>query len=237
MHAVVTGASSGIGAAVAGRLLEDGARVVGLARNGDAMREAFAAYGDRFVPVVADLSDPEARARAIEEVLASVDRVDLLVNNAGACVYAGTLGVDWETWRSLGELNLWAAIELTRALVPVMGTGSLVVNVSSVTARHLPAPRFAPYAMTKVALDQFTESLRLELGPRGIKVTLLAPGLVDTAIYDKVDGFASAEERIRRAVPEWLAPADVADTVSWLVRRPAHVVVGEMVLLPLGQGR
>jgi len=106
-----------------------------------------------------------------------------------------------------------------------------------VTARFAPNARFAAYAATKGALDRVTDALRLELDPLGVHVTSIAPGLVDTPLYDKVEGFAATRERIARQVPRWLDATDVADAITWILSRPAHVVIGELVLMPIGQGR
>ena len=111
------------------------------------------------------------------------------------------------------------------------------MNVSSVVARHLPSAKFAPYAASKAALDCLSEALRLELHPRGIHVSRIAPGLVDTPIYDKVDGFERAREKIREQVPTWLSAADVAEAIVWMASRPAHLVVSELSLLPSAQAR
>jgi len=79
--------------------------------------------------------------------------------------------------------------------------------------------------------------LRLELDPLGVHVTAIAPGLVETPLYDKVSGFAGARDKIAKAVPRWLSADDIADTVLWIITRPAHIVIAELVVLPLGQGR
>jgi NADP-dependent 3-hydroxy acid dehydrogenase YdfG len=118
-----------------------------------------------------------------------------------------------------------------------MRAGGHIVNTSSVTTRFLPNERFAPYAVTKSAIDQFHAGLRLELEPRGIKTTLVAPGLVDTPIYDKLDGFEKTRAKIREAIPVWLSADDVAEAIVWALSRPSHVVVGELVLFPQGQAR
>lgn len=109
--------------------------------------------------------------------------------------------------------------------------------MSSVTARFPPNAGFAAYAATKAALDRATEALRLELAPLGVHVTSLAPGLVETPLYDKVAGFTGARDTIAQQVPRWLSAGDIADAVLWVVMRPAHVVVAELVMLPSGQGR
>jgi NAD(P)-dependent dehydrogenase (short-subunit alcohol dehydrogenase family) len=234
MIAVVTGASSGIGAAIAGRLVRAGHHVLGLSRRGTVPE--IVGEG-RYEAVPVDLADPAAREAVFARLATSVEDVGLVVNNAGACTWAGPMEIAPERWRSLMELNFWAPLELTRALLPRMRRGALVVNVTSVTARHLPGPRFSPYAVTKSALSEATAGLRLELLERGIRVTEVAPGLVDTPIYEAVEDFARVEKKLREQVPRWLSPEDLADVVEWLVARPPHVDVAELVVLPTGQGR
>jgi NAD(P)-dependent dehydrogenase (short-subunit alcohol dehydrogenase family) len=182
--------------------------------------------------VVADLALPDARAAAIDRVRA-LGKVDALVNNAAECVYALPTELPMAEWRRLLEVNLLAAVDLVQGLAPAMGPDGHVVNVSSVTGRFLGAPRFAPYGLTKAALDYLSESLRLS----GLAVSVVAPGLVDTPIYGKVGGFAATEAKLRQAVPRWLDADDVAEAVVWLLDRPPHVVVTDLVLMPRGQPR
>jgi NADP-dependent 3-hydroxy acid dehydrogenase YdfG len=118
-----------------------------------------------------------------------------------------------------------------------MGPGGHVVQISSVTARFLPTAKFGAYAMTKSAVEQLVEALRLELAPRGVRVSSVSPGLVDTPIYDKLDGFSEARAKLRTQVPDWLSSEDVADAVVWILSRPANVVVSELVVMPKGQVR
>ena len=235
--AVVTGATSGIGAALARRLYIEGATVIGVARNRDALAEEVIRGEGRFIAVCADLAGRDGRAAAIAEIEDRAPRIDLLINNAGAAAYASPLELGVAGWRALFEINVHAAVELAVALAPRLLPGGHLVNVSSVTARFAPNARFAVYAATKGALDRATEALRLELDPRGVHVTSIAPGLVDTPLYTKVAGFAGARDKIARQVQRWLTAGDVADAVFWVVTRPAHVVISELVMMPSGQGR
>jgi len=232
---LITGVTSGIGRALTTHLIGAGARVLGVGRDAERLSAVAEGWGERFTPVLADLSSPEDRLRCI--AAAREAGVDALVNNAGACVYARPTAFSMDRWRALLEVNLLAAIELSSALGADMGAGGQILNVSSVTARHVAHPRFGPYAVTKAALEHFTESLRLELSPKGVAVSLLVPGLVDTPIYQKVEGFERAEARLREALPEWLTPQDVAESAAWMLSQPEHVVISELVILPRGQAR
>jgi NADP-dependent 3-hydroxy acid dehydrogenase YdfG len=234
--AVVTGATSGIGAALSRRLVAEGATVIGIGRRRDALA-AEVAHGDgRFIAVCADLADAESRAAAIAEICERAPRIDILINNAGETAYAAPCELGAAAWRALFEINVHAATALAIELAPRL-TGGHLINVSSVTTRFVPNSRFAAYAATKAALDRVTEALRLELDPLGVHVTSIAPGLVDTPIYDKVPAFADTRDKIARALPHWLSAGDIADTILWVVTRPAHIVIAELVVLPAGQGR
>ena len=235
--AVVTGATSGIGAAVARRLCADGATVVGIGRRSEALAAQTVQAEGRFIPVCADLADPAARVIALAEIKERAPRIDLLINNAGEAAYASPLELGAAGWHALFELNLHAAVELAVELAPRIPRGGHLINISSITARFAPNARFAAYAATKAALDRATEALRLELDPRGVHVTSLAPGLVETPLYDKVAGFAATRDKIAAQVPRWLTPSDLADAILWIATRPAHIVIAELVVMPIGQGR
>ena len=235
--AVVTGATSGIGAAITEALVARGVKVAGVVRDAERLDSASRRYGEAFLPVAVDLSVCGKRAEAFARLAAELPRVDLVVNNAAEVVYESPVALDTDRWRRLLEVNLLAGMELVRAAAPKMRPGGQVVNVSSVTARFVAAPKFAPYGLTKSALEDWTEAIRMELAPRGIKVSLVVPGLVDTPIYDKAAGFERTKAKLVEAVPQWLSAKDVADAVLWMLERPAGVVVSELVLLPQGQSR
>jgi ribitol 2-dehydrogenase len=234
--ALVTGVTSGIGAAVVRSLLASEALVLGVGRDAARLEAATNDFGPGFRPLLADLAVPEDRHRLIAE-LATSRAPEIFVSNAAECLYQSPLAVPAARLARLFEINVTAALELTQALVPRMTAGAHIVQISSVVARHLPAAKFAPYAASKSALDCLSEALRLELHQRGIHVSTLTPGLVDTPIYDKVEGFERAREKIREQVPDWLSAQDVADALIWMLSRPAHVVVADLVLLPSAQAR
>jgi NAD(P)-dependent dehydrogenase (short-subunit alcohol dehydrogenase family) len=230
---VVTGVTSGIGKALAARLAGRW-HVIGVGR--DEARLNAAARSTGFVPVVADLAVAAERSRAVAEITHQAGRIDALVNNAGECVYELPSALADDAWTHLLQVNLLAAIQLTSGLRPRL-EGGRVVNVSSIVTRFLAAPRFGPYAVSKAALDEWTRALRLELAAQRTGVTLIAPGLVDTPIYDKVSGFDGTRSKLREQVPVWLGPGDVADAVVWALEQPPHVVITELALMPRGQAR
>ncbi len=236
--AVVTGVTSGIGAATVRALLTEGMRVVGVGRDAARLASSARGFGPGFRAVLADLASPSARQLAFAELQqVAAEPIWLLVNNAAECVYESPLDVAAERMARLFEINVTAVLELSQHVARHMPAGAQIVNVSSVVARHLPAAKFAPYAATKTALDCLSEALRLELHPRGVRVSTVSPGLVDTPIYDKVQGFERARQRIKEQVPAWLSPEDVASAIVWVAAQPAHLVVSQLSLLPSAQAR
>lgn len=232
--ALVTGASSGIGAALARRLGALGARVLLVARGADALdgvaREIRAAGGEA-VPFVADLEPPGAAGALADRLDAAGETVDVLVNNAGFGVHAPLLETGPEAVAGMVTLNVLAPTELTRRLLPGMvarGAGG-VLTVASLAA-FSPAPTFAVYAATKAYALSFTEAVRAEVRGAGVHVTALCPGPVRTAFAERAgmadpffEGGLSAEAVAeaglrglargrRRVVPGWVPRLQAAAT-------------------------
>ncbi|MCA1663466.1 MAG: SDR family NAD(P)-dependent oxidoreductase, partial [Myxococcales bacterium] len=232
--AVVTGITSGIGRALVHRLIAAEVDVIGIVRKAaDAM--TLASPGLR--TFATDLGDPAARAACLDQLAASAPAIDIIVLNAAEVAYEPPSKMAPDRARHLFEVNFIAAVDLVHALRPKLRRGGHIVALSSVTSRFMPNARFAPYAATKSAMETYCAGLRDELDPDGIKVTLMVPGLVDTPIYDKLDAFQRTRDKIREQIPTWLSAEDVAEAIIWALARPAHVVVGEMVLFPQGQTR
>jgi len=186
--AIVTGASSGIGEATARRLAENGFAVAIIARRKDRLETLameIEEAGGRAIPIAADLADEGATAGAAAEALEALGRIDLLVNNAGYSPGRAIEQITRQELRHIFDVNLFSALQLIGAVTPQMrsqGSG-LIINVGSV-AGLIPAPIAIPYAMTKIGMHAATEALRLELAPFGIKLSLVIPGFVDTAVFD-----------------------------------------------------
>ncbi|MFL6072563.1 MAG: SDR family NAD(P)-dependent oxidoreductase [Mycobacteriales bacterium] len=182
--ALVTGASSGIGRAVAVRLAGAGARVVAHGRDPDRLAELAAEID--CVTLTGDLAEPAVPAELAAAAVAAAGRVDILVNNAGLG-WAGRFdAMPAADVDRLVAVNLRAPIALTRALVPGMVAGGAghVAFVSSIAGRTAVAGE-AVYAATKAGLDVFAESLRWELGGTGVTVGVLVPGVVDTGFFER----------------------------------------------------
>lgn len=223
--AVVTGASRGIGAAIALQLAEAGATVVRLARS------LADGQDGPFFDLTCDLTDPVLRKRATDEVLAEFGPPHILVNNAGSFLLRLFEETSSEELEEQLETNLVAPFATAQALLPAMrsaGRGHLV-NIGSV-ADHRGFPENAAYAASKYGLRGWHETLVEEYRGSGIRFTLVSPGPTDTQIWDPFD-----PDRRAGFIPRarMLQPADVADAVLFAVSRPAHVQVGELRLGPL----
>jgi len=238
--ALVTGASRGIGAATARALDRAGARVALTARSGDDLERTARELTHNPVVAVADMRDADAPAALATQVLEALGHVDILVNNAAAAARLPTVDTDALLIDDLLAVNVRAPLLLIAALVPSMverGRGS-IVNISSASAL-VGTPRRAAYAASKGALDAATRSLAIELGPSGIRVNSVAPGVVDTALWAKNKAVPGVVEGIEAQTPlrRWAAPEDVADVVVFLASDAGRFVTGETLAADGGMSR
>ena len=238
--AAVTGASSGIGAATATALSRAGAAVALAARRRDRLEElAQALEGPSSIHEV-DVSDEQQARSFIEAAHAEHGGLHVLVNNAGVMLLGAVHGADTADWRRMLDVNLWGLLVCTHAALPLIaGTGGGdVVNVSSVAGRRADAGA-AVYNMTKFGVHAFSEALRQEALHAGVRVTVVAPGFVETELqgHNKDPVVVRAMSRSREQIGEVLKPEDVAEAIVHAVTRPAHVCVNEVVVRPTGQAR
>ena len=227
--AVVTGASRGIGAAVARRLAADGVRVGLLARGEGPLRELANELGSHAFSVPCDVRDARATERAIAVLVEAFDGgPDIIVNNAGAFHIAPAHETTVDAFRDTLEVNLTAPFAFVRAFLPVMrerGRGH-IVTIGSIADRSV-FPGNAAYAASKHGLRALHEVLRAELRGTGVRASLVSPGPVDTDLWDEIDpdnqpGFTPRAQM--------LSPADVASAVDYLLRAPESVNVDELRL-------
>ena len=232
--AVVTGASSGIGAATARTLAAAGYHVFCAARRAERVEELAAEIGG--TAVVCDVTDPAAVAALADRV---GPRLDALVNNAGGAFGMRPVAeADTEEWRRMYDINVIGLMQVTRALLPALiasGAGA-IVNVGS-TAGRTAYEGGAGYTAAKHGTKVVTETLRLELFDQPVRVMEIAPGMVRTEEFSLVrfDGDAERADAVYAGVAEPLVAEDVADAIGWMLTRPAHVNIDELVIRPRAQ--
>ncbi|AKJ12697.1 short-chain dehydrogenase [Streptomyces incarnatus] len=242
--AVVTGAASGIGEALALRLAADGARVALLARRADrlqALVEKIRADGGEALAVAADVTDDASVAAARDLVHETFGAVDLVVNNAGVMLPNPVADGRLDEWQRMLDTNVTGVLRVIRAfgadLVAAAGAGRTadLVNVSSIGA-HIPFPNYAVYGATKAAVTYLSQSLRTEFGPQDVRVTNIEPGLTETELKDHVDSteLSGQLDGMLEAIGA-LSPAEVADVVAYAASRPRHVNLRQIVVLPTRQ--
>jgi NADP-dependent 3-hydroxy acid dehydrogenase YdfG len=230
--AVVTGASSGIGAATAARLAAEGFDVVIGARRMDRLAELGATIGARALPL--DVTDPAS----VEAFAAALDRVDVLVNNAGGAFDAAPVAdADLDAWARTYDVNVLGTVRLTKALLPALrASGRADVVFVSSTAALVSYEGGASYTAAKHGVHTLAETLRLELNGEPVRVIEIAPGMVRTDEFSLNRlGSEEAADAVYRGVREPLVADDIADCVAWTVTRPHHVNIDLLVVRPLAQ--
>lgn len=232
--AVVTGASSGIGAATARHLAQAGYHVFLAARRAERIEELAAEIGG--TAVVTDVTSEESVA-ALARVVG--DRLDVLVNNAGGAFGSTPVAqADSDEWRRMYEVNVIGLMQVTRALLPALiasGAGA-IVNVGS-TAGRIAYEGGAGYTAAKHGTQVVTETLRLELFDQPVRIMEIAPGMVRTDEFALVrfEGDREKADAVYAGVPDPLVADDIADAITWMVTRPAHVNIDELVIRPRAQ--
>ncbi|HJR39509.1 MAG TPA: SDR family oxidoreductase [Nocardioidaceae bacterium] len=232
--AVVTGASSGIGAATARRLAADGFHVVCAARREDRIAALAEEIGG--TPVRCDVTDPDS----VNELARVVgDRLDVLVNNAGGAIGSDPVATaDPEHWRQMYDVNVVGVLNVTKALLPaIVASGDgIIVNVGS-TAGRIAYEGGAGYTAAKHGTQVVTETLRLELCGEPVRVTEIAPGMVKTEEFtlNRFGGDREKYDAVYAGVAEPLVADDIAEAIGWVVSLPSHVNIDELVIRPRAQ--
>lgn len=235
--ALVTGAARGIGLATATRFLEDGWRVLALDRDRPALSAAVADLASNAVhPLYVDVSDPDEVARMAAEAEAIAGGLDALVNNAGVADFAPIRETSFETWREIMATNLDGPFLTTRACTALLARdgGGAVVNIGSISGLRASTLR-AAYGTSKAALAHLTRQQAVELGEIGVRVNLVAPGPVETAMAAKVHSPAIRRD-YRDAIPlgRYGAEAELAAAIAWLAGPEASFVTGQTLAVDGG---
>jgi NADP-dependent 3-hydroxy acid dehydrogenase YdfG len=236
--AVVTGASSGIGAATAALLAEAGYEVVLTGRRAERLAEVaetITAKGGRAIVHPLDVTD---RA-ALDALAESLDRCDVLVANAGGAVGAETVAEsDPADWQAMYDVNVLGTLHSVQALLPkLIATGAGTIVLMGSTAGLIAYEGGGGYIAAKHAVHGIAETMRLELYDQPVRVIEMAPGMVKTAEFavNRYRGDADKAAAVYDGVREPLTDRDVADAIVWAITRPAHVNVDLMVLRPRAQ--
>ncbi|MBL1079147.1 SDR family oxidoreductase [Nocardia sp. 2] len=238
--AVITGASSGIGAATARTLAREGARVALLGRRKDRLEELAAEIGANALAVTVDVADQQSLRDAAATVHAAFGTVDLVVANAGVMLAGPFESALTDEWDQMVNTNITGLLYTARVFVDDLlasadGRADLVL-VGSVGG-HLIFHNYSVYTASKAAVAHLTRNLRAEFGPRGIRVKNIEPGFVNTEL-----GGGMRDDARRAELEEWrtgftiLRPDDIADAIAYAVGAPRHVNVAELIVVPTAQG-
>ena len=231
--AVVTGASSGIGAASARALAGDGFHVVCAARRHDRIEALAEEIAGR--AVVCDVPDPTS----VAQLAAAVESVDVLLNNAGGAIGQESVeDADVEQWSRMFDVNALGTVRVTQALLPALRAegGGLVINLGS-TAGRVAYEGGGGYTAAKHAVRVITETLRLELVAEPLRFTEIAPGMVKTEEFTlkRFGGDRERYDSVYQGVAEPLVAEDIAEVVRWVASLPSHVNIDEVVVRPRAQ--
>jgi len=243
--ALVTGASSGIGEAAARSLSARGAAVALVARRADRLESLggeIADAGGTALPIEADVSEREQAEAAVAQAVEELGRLDVLVNNAGVMLLGPVVDAPVEEWERMVEVNLLGLLYTARAALPHLleaaGAGPRrvadLVNVSSVAGR-IARKGSGVYNATKHGVGAFSEALRQEVSRRHVRVSLVEPGAVATELqsHNRPEVKEQIEKRFEDM--EILRAEDIADAIAYVVTRPRHVAVNEILVRPTEQ--
>jgi NADP-dependent 3-hydroxy acid dehydrogenase YdfG len=240
--ALVTGASSGIGEATAVALSERGAAVALVARRADRLRELAGRIGDGALVIEADVSDQAQAQSAVEQAASHFGRLDILINNAGVMLLGPALDAPLEEWQRMVSVNVNGVLYCAYAALPHLlkaaedGPRQVadMVNISSVAGRR-PRGGSAVYNLTKFGVGAFSEALRQEVTARHLRISLIEPGAVETELSSHNRPEVLEGIRNRFGGMERMQAPDIADAILYIVTRPRHVAINEILIRPTEQ--
>lgn len=228
-RALVTGGSRGIGAEIVRRLTADGAAVAftyaSSAADAEKLVAEVAADGGKAVAIQADAADPAQVAAAVEQTVAELGGLDVLVNNAGTGHFAPIDEFTAEQYNRLVAINIGGVYWAVRTAIAHLASGGRIINIGSINADRVPGPGLAVYAMTKGAVSSLTRGLARELGPRGITVNNVQPGPINTDMNPDAGEFAEGLKQLS-ALGRYGDTSDIAAMVSFLAGPEAGYITG-----------
>ncbi|MDO4693250.1 MAG: SDR family NAD(P)-dependent oxidoreductase [Eikenella sp.] len=238
MAILVTGASAGFGRAICAALVRAGYPVVGAARRGDKLAALREELGGLFLPLVMDMADTAAIDAALASLPEGFAEIDCLVNNAGLALgLEPAHQAEFADWQTMIQTNIIGLTYLTRRLLPdmVARQNGYVINIGSIAGSY-PYPGGNVYGATKAYVRQFSLNLRADLAGTGVRVSNIEPGLCGGTEFSHVR-FKGDGERAAALYEnvDYIRAEDIADTVLWLYRRPAHMNVNSIEIMPVAQ--
>jgi len=240
--ALITGASSGIGAATAIKLAAAGVKVGIAARRLDrleSLRKEIIERGGEALAVEVDVADPASVSAGVDKLLQTYGAIDILFNNAGVMPVSEIDQFKIDEWSAMVDINIKGVLNTTAAVLPHMikQHSGHIFNTSSIAGRKVFGPGFTVYSATKFAVSAFSEGLRMEVGSKhNIRVTCIQPGAVATELPEQTtDPEKRKQLDAYRASIKFLDPDDIADTLLFAAQAPAHVNVAELFVLPTEQ--
>jgi NAD(P)-dependent dehydrogenase (short-subunit alcohol dehydrogenase family) len=237
--ALVTGGSSGLGFAIAGKLISDGYNVIITGRDADKLENARTELGDKCSAHNVDVSDFQALPGLVDQIAEKYGRIDVLVNNAGINMKKPMSDVTDEDFQRIISVNTSGVFALTREVVRYMkdqDSKGVIINISSMAAQY-GLPYVIAYTASKTAIDGMTRALAVELGPLGIRVNAIAPGFIRTPMSSKaLDNDPARRDKVLGRTPlgRLGEPEDVANAVSFLVSDQAKFINGVILMVDGG---
>lgn len=225
--AIVTGASSGIGAEFSRMLTKNGAIVYGLARSKDKLKKLQDELGKNFHPVEMDITKADKLEAWTEDTFGPSHLPDILINNAGVAYFANVEELKLKEWETMINVNLNGIFYLTRLIVPLMKENENVchiINIASI-AGLLGNPTMSGYNASKYAVRGFSEALFKEVRYDGIKVSCVFPGSISTNLFSNIDE--------KENHPNMMKPSEIADTVKFLLQTGDNFLINEITMRPL----
>lgn len=224
--AIVTGASSGMGAEFSKALISKGARVYGLARSSGKLQKVRETLGEAFLPVTLDITDHEKIVQWIEQTFEEGHLPDLLINNAGLGRFGEVDQLPLEDWESMIQTNISGIFYMTRKVVPLMKQNKEtchIINIASIAGK-VGNPNLSGYNASKFGVRGFSEALFKELRYEGIKVTCFYPGSTATKFFDDADS---------ESHPNMMQPEDVASVLINVLETPDNFLINDITMRPL----
>lgn len=240
--ALITGASSGIGAATAKKLAEAGAKVAIAARRTErlnALRADIERQGGQALVLTLDVTDKNSVAAAVNKLLQRYGQLDIVCNNAGIMPMSNFDEFKTDEWDSMIDVNIKGVLNVTAAVLPVMieQHAGHIINTSSIAGRKVFGQGFAVYCATKYAVSALSEGLRMEVGKKhNIRVTSIQPGVTATEL-----SLTTTSEEYKGLLEAFVAqltpldPDNIAETILFAATAPAHVNIAELFVLPTSQ--